>query len=172
MAELNKERDISALPPMVRGGAIVVPGGLLQKASGEAPTVPELAEGHNRAETERLAMDAVMEAERSLGCEPRDVGAENLGYDVESRDPKKEMLRFIEVEGRVEGADTVTVTRNEILTALNKPEAFILAVVEVANGYAHQPRYVREPFQREPDFGATSVTYKLAKLLLRAEAPC
>ncbi len=47
-----------------------------------------------------------MEAERSLGCEPRDVGAEKLGYDIESRDPKREMLRFIEVKGRVEGATT------------------------------------------------------------------
>ncbi len=64
------------------------------------------------------------------------------------------------------------VTCSEIITALNEPDAFILAVVEVANGYAQQPRYVREPFQREPDFGATSVTYKLAELLLRAEAPC
>ncbi len=99
------------------------------------------------------------------------MGAEKLGYDIESRDPKKETLRFIEVKGRVEGADTVTVTRNEILTALNRPDAFILAVVEVANGYAQQPRYVREPFQREPDFGATSVTYKLNELLARGKAP-
>ncbi|MEE9263802.1 MAG: DUF3883 domain-containing protein, partial [Vicinamibacteria bacterium] len=171
LAELNKERDISALPPMVRGGAIIVPGGLLQKASGEAPTVTELAEGYNRAEIERLAMDAVMEAERSLGCEPRDVGAEKLGYDIESRDPEGGHLRFIEVKGRIEGADTVTVTRNEILTALNKPEAFILAIAQVSAGFASEPRYVREPFQREPDFGATSVTYKLKDLLARAEEP-
>lgn len=171
LAELNKERDISALPPLVRGGAIIVPGGLLQKASGEAPTVTELAEGHNRAEIEKLAMDAVMETERSLGCEPRDVGAEKLGYDIESRDPKKETLRFIEVKGRVEGADTVTVTRNEILTALNKPDAFILAIVQVSAGFASEPRYIREPFQKEPDFGATSVTYKLPELVARAEVP-
>ena len=74
-------------------------------------------------------------------------------------------MRFIEVKGRAAGADTITVTRNEILTALNKPQAFILATVEVANGIAGEPRYVRNPFTREPDFGATSVTYKLAELL-------
>lgn len=39
-------------------------------------------------------------------------------------------LRFIEVKGRVRGATTVTVTKNEILTALNKPDDFILTVVE------------------------------------------
>jgi hypothetical protein len=39
-------------------------------------------------------------------------------------------LRFIEVKGRVAGADTITVTRNEILYSLNKPDDFILAIVE------------------------------------------
>jgi len=37
---------------------------------------------------EKLAMDAVMAAERVLGNEPRDVSAEKKGYDVESRDPR------------------------------------------------------------------------------------
>jgi hypothetical protein len=50
-------------------------------------------------------------------------------------------------------------------------QALILATVEVASGFAQQPRYVRQPFQREPDFGATSVTYKLGELLGRAEIP-
>ena len=40
-------------------------------------------------------------------------------------------MRFIEVKGRVAGADTVTVSRNEILTALNEPDRFVLALVEV-----------------------------------------
>jgi hypothetical protein len=40
-------------------------------------------------------------------------------------------LRFIEVKGRVAGASTVSVTKNEILTALNKPDDFILAIVSV-----------------------------------------
>ena len=116
-------------------------------------------------------MAAVMAAERTLGHAPRDVSAERIGYDIESREDGAGRLRFIEVKGRAEGADTVTVTRNEILTALNKPDAFILAVVEVANGVAGEPRYVRDPFVREPDFGATSVTYNLAELLAEAAAP-
>ena len=112
-----------------------------------------------------------MAAERALGHNPRDVSAERLGYDIESRENGTGRLRFIEVKGRADGADTVTVTRNEILTALNKPDAFILAIVEVSKGYALKPHYVRQPFHREPDFGATSVTYKLIELLGRSESP-
>jgi hypothetical protein len=71
--------------------------------------------------------------------------------------------------GRCQGAATVKVTKNEALTALNKPEDFILASVQV-DGEQAAPWYVAQPFQREPDFGVTSVNYDLAGLLARAEA--
>ena len=71
-----------------------------------------------------------MEVERSLGFEPTDREFEKLGYDIESRVPGTGKLRFLEVKGRVTGADTITVTKNEILYSLNKPEDFILAIVE------------------------------------------
>ena len=112
-----------------------------------------------------------MATERALDHNPRDVSAECLGYDIESREDGTGCLRFIEEKGRADGADTVTVTRNEILTALNKPEASILAIVEVSGGFASEPRYIRRPFTREPDFGATSVTYRLGELLARAGEP-
>jgi superfamily II DNA or RNA helicase len=172
LEELQKERDISALPPQVRGGAIVVPIGLLRRAKAPSTNTQEMAETvEGREAVERLAMDAVIGAERGLGHDPRDVSVERVGYDIESRDAKAGRLRFIEVKGRAEGADTVTVTRNEILTALNKPDAFILAIVSVDRGFGSEPRYIREPFQREPDFGATSVVYKLADLLARSTPP-
>jgi hypothetical protein len=92
-----------------------------------------------------------------------------LGYDIESLDPKTGRLRFIEVKGRRAGADTVTLTRNELLTAINSPEQFILAIVEVADGQGSEPCYVREyPFS-EPDFGITSVNYNIGKLLQLSE---
>ena len=116
-------------------------------------------------------MEAVLAAERRLGYEPRDVSADKCGYDIESRVPGTGKLRFIEVKGRVIGAETVTLTKNEILTALNKPEEFVLAVVEVDGDTARQPSYVRQPFTREPDFGVTSVNYNLSKLLARGEMP-
>lgn len=66
--------------------------------------------------------------------------------------------------------ETVTVTRNEILTALNKPDDFILAVVEV-DGDAAAPRHVRRPFKREPDFAVVSVNYQMRELLTGSSDP-
>jgi hypothetical protein len=71
----------------------------------------------------------------------------------------------------VSGADTITVTRNEILYSLNKPDDFILAIVEFLPGDEHRLHYVRRPFQREPDFGVTSVNYALIELLAQSETP-
>lgn len=39
--------------------------------------------------------------------------------------------RFIDVKGRVTDARTVTITKNKILTALNKPKDCLLALVVV-----------------------------------------
>ncbi len=102
LAELEQERKLSPLPPVVLGGAMVVPVGLLRKLSGEATAVPTFAQNTERSEL--LAMNAVMQAERRLGYVPRDVSDQNLGYDVESSVPGSGMLRFIEVKGRVVGA--------------------------------------------------------------------
>jgi len=164
MAELERDRHLAPRSPVALGAAVVIPGRLV--ASGELPPGDD-----RRAEIEKLAMDAVMATERGLGFEPRDVARENLGYDVESRDPDSGRLRFIEVKGRVAEATTVSVTRNEITTALNSTDRFILAIVLVSDTTAETPRYVREPFRREPDFGVTSVNYKLSELLERATEP-
>jgi hypothetical protein len=74
-------------------------------------------------------------------------------------------------EGRVTGAETITVTRNEILYSLNKPDDIILAIGEFLGGDAHCVYYIRPPFGREPDFGVTSVNYDFAELLGRSEEP-
>ena len=65
----------------------------------------------------------------------------------------------------------MTVTKNEILYSLNKPEDYILAIVEFIDGGRHRVHYVSTPFRREPDFGVTSVNYDFAELLARAEEP-
>ena len=166
--ELEQERRLSALPPVVLGGALIVPIGLLRTLQGAPADVPDFAQDTERSE--RIAMQAVLEAERHLGYEPRDVSQENRGYDIESSIPGTGKLRFVEVKGRVKGARTVTITKNEILTALNKPEDFILAIA-VIDGEVADLRYVRKPFTREPDFGATSVNYELAALLALSEEP-
>jgi hypothetical protein len=165
-AELEQERRLSALPPLVLGGALIVPAGLLASLRGNAGQPPSFAEETEVSEGQ--AMEAVLKAERDLGNEPRDVSGERLGYDVESRVPGTGRLRFIEVKGRAVGASTITITKNEILTGLNKPEDFILAI-GLIDGEHVSLHYVRQPFQREPDFGAASVNYRLAELLDHAE---
>ena len=97
--------------------------------------------------------------------------ADKVGYDIESGVPGTGKLRFIEVKGRVSGAPTITVTRNEILYSLNKPEDFVLAIVEFLDDSAHRVHYLRQPFQREPDFGVTSVNYDFAELIARSGIP-
>lgn len=168
LADLEQERKLSPLPPFVMGGALIIPAGLLARLGGR--TLPPTFAA-DTARSERLAMAATMEAERALGFVPRDVSAEKCGYDIESSIPQTGCLRFIEVKGRADGAKTVTLTKNEILTALNKPEDFILSIVLTDGEKAATPRYVREPFQREPDFGVTSVNYALDELLAKAEDP-
>jgi len=170
MQELEQERQLSPRPPVVIGGALVVPSGLLQRAQAVEPTEPPTF-AKNRQRIANLAMAKVMETERALGRVPRDVHEENRGYDIESSILGTGRLLFIEVKGRATGAETVTITRNEILTALNKPEEYILAIVPVDGGMAQRPRYVRCPFQREPDFGAESVNYDLDDLLEKSEEP-
>jgi len=164
MDDLSNQERLSALPPRLLGCAVVVPIGYFA-AEANAPDTAA------RAEVERLAMAAVMRAERALGFEPRDVSADNLGYDIESAIPNSGRLRFIEVKGRDAEAPVITVTKNEILTALNKPEDFILALVPVKPSAAAAPRYLRRPFGKEPDFGATSVNYDFDELLSRATNP-
>jgi superfamily II DNA or RNA helicase len=169
LAQLDLEAQIAPLPPVVVGGFLVVPAGLLAKLTGIA-----VAEVETSVDTQAVAARAraiVMEVERRLGYDPLDKEQQQLGYDIESRDPRTGKLRFIEVKGRVAGAATVTVTRNEILTSLNKPDDYILAIVEFFDGDAHRVHYVRRPFRQEPDFGVTSVNYALAELLARAEEP-
>jgi hypothetical protein len=148
---------------------LVVPIGLI-RAIGGAPQVSAQTAVDTQAAAAR-AREIVMEIERGLGFAPVDREFEKLGYDIESAIPGTGRLRFIEVKGRVAGADTITVTKNEILYSLNKPEDFILAMVAFAADGSHQVRYLRRPFQREPDFDVTSVNYGFAELLGRAEVP-
>ena len=169
LEELRLEARIVPLPPVVLGGLLVVPKELVDVIAGR-----EADDTRTAIDTQASAArarDIIMEVERGLGYEPIDRELEKLGYDIESRVPGTGGLRFIEVKGRVSGAATVTVTRNEILYSLNKPEDFILGIVEFLEGDAHRVHYVREPFRREPDFGVTSVNYDFAELLSRAEPP-
>ncbi|MNI28375.1 hypothetical protein D3C73_821490 [compost metagenome] len=156
---------------------VVIPQGLLldrRLVDGESKNAPTgfSDDPEARRKIELAAMAAVMAAERALGNEPSDVSAQKIGYDIQSYDPKTDHIRFIEVKGRVEGADSVMVTRQEVITSLNKPDQFILGIVHVDNGFAREPLYVRGALQtHEPSFDVTAIQFNLKSLLERAEIP-
>lgn len=169
LAEIAKERNITPLSPVITGGALVIPRGLLYQLMKKES--PGLFGKGDRKRIENAGMQAVIEIEKKLGYVPRDVSAEKCGYDVESFVPvlkrtqaNGNALRFIEVKGRQKGAETVTVSKNEILTALNRPEEFILSIVEV-DGKATHTIYLQQPFKNPPDFTATSINYDIQDLV-------
>ncbi len=169
MEQLDLEGQISALPPVVLGGLVVVPLGLIARMTGRQASSP--AHVVDKQAVAARARAIIMGVERDLGFDPTDRESEKLGYDIESKHPGQGTLRFIEVKGRASGEGVLTVTKNEILYSLNKPDDFILGIVEFMNDGSHKVHYLRCPFQREPDFGVTSVNYNFAELLARAEAP-
>lgn len=172
LAELDAEKHISATPPVLAGGAIVIPKGLLNSLTGKSDIFS--ADAMARRAIELAAMEEVISIETSLGYKPIDVSSAKVGYDIESQIPYEKRssdgasLRFIEVKGRAKGASTVTVTKNEILTAFNKPDEYILAIVEVDNT-VRKTVYLKRPFRERPDFAATSVNFDIVELVNRAE---
>jgi len=171
MEELEQEKQIAPLPPAVVGAALVVPRGALERLRGEVPAqVARHARETKRVE--RAAVDAVLAAERRLGRRPKEMPPNNPGYDILSKDPLTGEILFIEVKGRVEGAPTFTITKNEILTALNKPDQFLLALVAV-EGDSTNVRYLRKPFAgpEEIYFEMASADYKWNELFERGELP-
>ncbi len=175
--QLEEERFITSQPPRVRGGMVVIPRGLLEERQGaqaqEGMAPPGFAEDSEaRRKIEIAAMNAVMDAEKALGNVPTDVSAQKIGYDIASFSPTSQHLRFIEVKGRVDGADAVIITRQEVITSLHEPDKYILAIVQIANGFARQPRYVRGALDdREPRFDQSAIQYNINSLLERAEEP-
>jgi SNF2 family DNA or RNA helicase len=171
--QLQAMRQIQNGTPVILGGALIVPAGLLRRLRGEGPALSS-ADAAARKRIEMLAMKAVIAAEEAKGHRCQDVSAENCGWDITSYPPTVDGLqpdpKHIEVKGRVKGADTITVTRNEILYAFNQEDKFVLAIVFVnPDDTIEGPYYLVKPFQREPDWGAASVNYSIPDLLKRCQ---
>ncbi|MFN6070316.1 MAG: DUF3883 domain-containing protein, partial [Pseudanabaena sp.] len=169
--ELAQERQLTRLPPIVVGSALIIPASVFTPPSiVEKESVNDRADYEARRRVELRAMAAVMAQEVQLGFKPVDVSDRRCGYDIESY-VGDGRLRLLEVKGRVEGADTVTVTKNEILVALNKPESYLLAMVKVPQDEdaLRAVRYVQQPFQREPDFRSISVNYSWQELWAKGQ---
>jgi SNF2 family DNA or RNA helicase len=167
--QLALEAQISAKVPILKGGTLVIPVGLLLEASG---TVEEAGpDAAARKRVELLAMNAVFKAEKALGRMPRDVSAvRGEGYDIESMDSNGDLF-FIEVKGRVAGADSVTLTINEVNRGRNVPHQFRLALVAVTGDQAAAPVYVSGIDWGSPGFGDTQITKNLQQLLAVGRTP-
>ena len=172
-SELEAMKAVVSSTPVILGGALVIPQGLLAQRKGETTFC---ADTEARTRIEMVAMNAVMEVERGFGYEVKDVSAEKCGWDITSRPPANadnsiKPDRHIEVKGRAKGQSTITVTRNEILYALNQKDKFLLAIV-IVDGDSHEgPHYIRNPFTSEPDLGASSINYSLDDLLSKKVPP-
>jgi hypothetical protein len=177
--ELQAGKHVVSGTPVVLGGALVVPAGWLRR-HGNGGGDDGGADGGGRVEgagvfsqdavgrarIERLAMDAVRRAEEAQGRVVEDVSAQKCGWDLTSRARGGEDVRHIEVKGRVSGAETVTVTRNEVLYALNQADKFVLALVFIGeDGVVDGPHYVKNPFTHEPDWNVVSINCKIADWL-------
>lgn len=176
--ELQSMRHVVNGTPVVLGAALIVPGGLMNKLRGDEPIDPTAAtfaaDAAARSRIEQLAMQAVTKAEEARGCRVVDVSAAKCGWDLSSYPPavdgRQPDPRHIEVKGRVKGASTVTVSRNEMLYAFNQGDKFVLAIALVdSDDSIDGPHYVRNPFDREPGWGVASINFNLSDLLARAE---
>ena len=172
--QLLSMRHVVSATPVVIGGALIVPAGLIAMRRGDTEGATWTADSAARARVERVAMTAVRLAEEAMGHQVIDVSAEKCGWDltaiVPAEDEKLPVARHIEVKGRAKGQSTITVTKNEILYGLNQAEKFVLAIVIVDGDSYEGPYYVREPFTQEPDWAVTSINLDLASLLSKAES--
>lgn len=189
--ELQFMRHVTNGTPVVLGGALVIPIGLLRKLRGEpapdAATATFPADPAARSRIELLAMNAVRRAEESRGCYVVDVSAQKCGWDITSYGPLPKdhpvhpssfiphpslPSRHIEVKGRIKGATTVTVTKNEIFESWNQGGKYHLAIVLVGEDDSIDgPHYVAHPFKEEPGWGVSSVNYDIKALLELSTKP-
>ena len=129
--------QVLMIPYSLPTAALIVPAGLMNKLRGDEPADPVAAtfaaDAAARSRIEHLAMSAVRQAEEARGCRVVDVSAAKCGWDLTSYPPavdgRQPDPKHIEVKGRVKGASTITITRNEMLYALNQRDKFILAIV-------------------------------------------
>jgi superfamily II DNA or RNA helicase len=171
--ELDTQRHIVSAPPRIVGGALVVPAGWFSANLSAATPSTFTADAQARSRIEHLAMAAVIAAEKAKGYQPRDVSTEKCGWDITSQQPvldgKLPDDRLIEVKGRAKGATTITLTKNEIIAALNKPDQFWLAIVIVGEDDSVEgPYYLQGPVSQAPDWAEVSKNLELSELLARA----
>lgn len=122
---IERQMSMAPLPPRITAIALVMP-------STPAPDLgAQSADAAARQAVERRGVDAVLAAEVALGRVPEEQAHNNPGFDVLSRSAHGPSIR-LEVKSRIAGADTFTITRTEVLMALNSAPDHRLALVRVS----------------------------------------
>ena len=177
--ELDREAQIAPAAPIVVGAALVISAGMLANLTAGADTGQgdDQAPLHavDRKEVERRAVDAVLAMEEQLRGKPAtEMPPNNPGYDIRSATPNGTPL-FIEVKGRISGADTFVVTQNELRFAANVPDSYILAMVDVSPDGPERDeiRYLRRPYGADLvlPFDAVSATLDWPNYFARGGTP-
>lgn len=139
MKELDHASQLNATPTVIRGVALVIPSAMLSSEVGRF--------AKDTKQVERRAVDAVLAAERQLGRNPEEMPHNNPGFDIRSTDAAGNVY-YIEVKGRIEGADSFTVTATEVSFAQTQGERHRLALVKVrSDGPQYdQVRYISGAF--------------------------
>jgi len=175
LGELDREAQLAPLPPVVVGAALVIPAGLLTTLTPTEPPAAPPAPAIDTTVVERRAVDAVLDTEIRLGRTPIEQAHNNPGFDIRSTNPGNGNVTFIEVKGRIAGADTFTVTQNELRFAANIPDAYLLALVEVSPDGPDRDvvRYLHRPYGSDVrlPFDTTATTLNWAAYWTRAGDP-
>ena len=127
MEDIKRERQLAPLPPVALGGLLVVPIGLI-RAMRRAAAGLRANRGRHPGGRREGAGDRHGDRARSRLRAGRP-GVRKARLRHRERHPRHRAAALHRGQGRVAGADTVTVTKNEILYSLNKPDDFILAMV-------------------------------------------
>jgi len=111
-------------------------------------TSPQIIQDEFRkdVETERIAMQVVMEFEKKLGRNPKDVSKDiGPGYDIKSFDEQGN-VRYIEVKGR-KGIGAVALSKNEWFKAKHLADDYYLYVVWNTEMHPNvpTPKVIRNP---------------------------
>jgi superfamily II DNA or RNA helicase len=172
LRELDIEADLMNHAPTIVGAALIIPQGLLDRLGGAPVTVIDQAVIQ---ETDRIAVAAVMAAERSLGRDPEEQDHNNPGFDILSTDTKTGIVYQIEVKGHRPANTEIKVRARQVRQAKMNPERFRLAVVSVPHDPNTQPakvHYLIRPFDTyEPHFAQTYLPLDVEALLEQAVEP-
>jgi hypothetical protein len=125
LAKLDRQRALTAKLPELAAVMLVIPAGMLGGSAAQY--------ARDTTVSERRAVDLALASERALGREPEEMAHNNKGFDIRSTTPgTAEPTVFLEVKGHVEGADSVFVSYNEVLHALNTGPQHRLVLVSVS----------------------------------------